>query len=715
MVSRSSCGVCIEHAESTFRVDGLCCHEEAALLEKHLRRLPGLTALSADVVRQQLRVHHDAARVSVTRITEAVAEAGLRAWPHEEDRARPAVARGWSRGLFVSISGVLVAVGAALGAAAAPRWALAAAFGGAAVAGGLPIVRRALAAVRLRTLDINALMLVAVIGAALVGEWFEGATVVFLFALAQWLEARSMDRVRRSVGRLMSLTPAEAILRRDGQDIVTPVDAIGLGEVIVVRPGEKVPLDGNVADGESDVDQSPVTGESVPVPKGRGSPVFAGTINGPGVLEVRVTRRGRDSTIARIIHLIERAQAQRAPSQAWVDRFAQVYTPAVLLVAAVTAILPPLALGAVWSDWIYRALVLLVIACPCALVISTPVAIVSALTVAARHGVLVKGGRHLERLADVRAIAFDKTGTLTTGRLAVTGVYPIGPMDRATVLRLAAAVEARSEHPIGRAVVALARAEGIGVDAAADFRAWPGRGAEARVGRATVLVGNERLLRERGVDSSPAADIIRSSERRGGPAVLVALRGELVGALALGDQVRAESRPVVTELKRHGLAPIVVLSGDSARAAQTTADVVGADEWYAELLPEDKVDAVVHLKARAGTVLMAGDGVNDAPALAAADVGLAMGVAGTDVALETADVALMGDDLRKLPYAVSLSRATLGTVKANVAFSLGLKAVFLLLAIAGMATLWMAVVADMGASLLVIANGLRLLRFRPTA
>ncbi|MPZ16780.1 MAG: cadmium-translocating P-type ATPase [Luteitalea sp.] len=713
MVLRSSCDVCVEHAESTFRVDGLCCHEEVALLEKHLQRLPGLTGLSADVVRQQLRVHHDAARISVTRITEAVAEAGLRAWPHDEDRARPAVAGGWSRGLFVAVSGVLVIVGALLDAAGAAQWALAAAFGGAAVAGGLPVVRRAAAAVRLRTLDINALMLVAVAGAALIGEWFEGATVIFLFALAQWLEVRSMDRVRRSVRALMSLAPAEALVRRNGQDMTVPVDAVGLGEVIVVRPGERVPLDGDIVHGESDVDQSPVTGESLPVAKGPGSPVFAGTINGSAALEVRVTRRGRDSTIARITHLIEQAQAQRAPSQAWVDRFARVYTPAVLLSAALVAVMPPLALGGAWSDWIYRALVLLVIACPCALVISTPVAIVSALTVAARHGVLVKGGRHLERLADVRAIAFDKTGTLTTGRLTVTDVYPIPPRDRAAVVRLAAAVEARSEHPIGRAVVALARAESVPIDAASDFRAWPGRGAEAALGHATLLVGNERLLRERGVDSGPVAGALAASEASGGSVVLVALDGDVVGALVLGDELRAASRPVVAELKRQGVAPIVVLSGDCARAAQATADAVGADQWRADLLPEDKVDAVVRLKSRTGTVLMAGDGVNDAPALAAADVGLAMGVAGTDVALETADVALMGDDLHKLPYALSLSRKTLATVKTNVAFSLGLKAAFLVMAIAGMATLWMAVVADMGASLIVIGNGLRLLRVRP--
>jgi Zn2+/Cd2+-exporting ATPase len=487
------------------------------------------------------------------------------------------------------------------------------------------------------------------------------------------------------------------------------VDEVAVGDTIIVRPGEKIPLDGRVAVGESHVNQAPVTGESLPIDKSPGDDVFAGTINGRGALEVVVTRPRRDTTLARIIHLVERAQAQRAPSQAFVDRFARWYTPAVLVLAVGIATIPPLA-GAPAGPWLYRALVLLVISCPCALVISTPVSIVSALAAAARKGVLIKGGVHLERTGAVRCVAFDKTGTLTKGRIHVTDVEPLDGLSAETVLGLAASLEIRSEHPIARAIVRRAEAAGIAVTAADSFQALPGRGAEARIAGSPAVVGSHRLFEERGLCSPKIHDRLDDLAARGRTAILVARGSEAIGVIGVADELREASRDAVDLLRQQGVSRVALLTGDNTETANAIARETGVDEVRAELLPEDKVAAIEDLRRRYGTVAMVGDGVNDAPALATADVGIAMGAAGSDAALETADVALMADELLKIPYAVRLSRATVRNIRANIAFSLALKAAFLGLAVAGVATLWMAVVADMGASLIVIANGLRLLR-----
>jgi Cd2+/Zn2+-exporting ATPase len=448
----------------------------------------------------------------------------------------------------------------------------------------------------------------------------------------------------------------------------------------------------------------------MPVDKGSGDEVFAGTVNGHGGLDVEVTRLRRDTTMARIIGLVEVAQAQRAPSQAFVERFARYYTPAVLIAAAAVAVLPPLAFGAPFAEWFYRALVLLVISCPCALVISTPVSFVSALAGAARRGVLIKGGMHLERTASVRTIAFDKTGTLTHGRPEVVELIPLNGTPDSRVLALAAALEARSEHPIGLAVMARAQAESVQVPPCESFRALPGRGAEAVVDGERVLVGNHRLFQEERL-CSPAIDAVLEAQARAGrTAVVVSRAREAVGILGVSDTTRESVRDAIAQLRAAGIAHIALLTGDNQNVARAIGEQLGVDEVRGELLPGDKAKAVEELRERYGTVAMVGDGVNDAPALATADVGIAMGAAGSDAALETADVALMSDDLLKLPYLVRLGRRTLRNVKANIAVALGLKALFLALAVAGVATLWMAVVADMGASLLVIANGLRLLR-----
>ncbi len=710
MARAAACEVCELHAESVFKIEGMDCHEEVTILERRLKRLGGLEALDADVLAQRMRVKYDAARLSASDIAEAVAQTGMRAWLEHEDSIAPDHAVR-DRQRLVMASGLATAAAGAAWLAGAPELVQALLLAGAALTSGLTVARRAWISLRHRTLDINVLMLIAVVGALAIGEWFEAATVMFLFALAQLLEARSMARARGAIRALMDLTPAEALVRRGASEVRLAIDAVQVGDVVIVRPGEKIPVDGHVAAGSSFVNQAPVTGESLPADKGPGDEVFAGTINGRGALEVIVSRRRQDTTLARIIHLVERAQAQRAPTQSFVDRFARVYTPIVLVLAVVVAIAPPLLGAGPFRDWWYRSLVLLVISCPCALVISTPVSIVSALAAAARKGVLIKGGVHLERTGDVRCVAFDKTGTLTRGRVRVVEVVPVNGVPRTELLSVAASLEARSEHPIAHAIVQHALAEGVTPAKAEDFQALPGLGAQAVVGGADVIIGSHRLIEERGL-CSPAVDAeLKRLSASARTVVLVASPGSGVsGVIAVADETREAARDTVELLRHHGVHHVALLTGDNEATARALAADLGIDEVCPELLPEDKVHAVQRLRERHGVIAMVGDGVNDAPALAAADVGIAMGVAGTDAALETADVALMADELLKIPYTVRLSRATLRNMRANIAFSLVLKGAFLILAVAGVATLWMAVVADMGASLVVIGNSLRLLR-----
>jgi Cd2+/Zn2+-exporting ATPase len=701
--------VCEVHAESIFKIEGMDCHEEVAILERRLTKLSGLEALDADVLGQRLRIKYDAAKLSTSAIAEAVAQTGMRAWLEHDQPAGPAPSAA-TRRLFVAASGVAIAVGMVLQLAQVDDRLTIAAYVVAIASGGVYSVRRAFHAARSLALDINVLMLVAVCGAMVLGEWSEGACVVFLFALAQLLEARAMERARGAIRALMDLTPLTALVRRGGSEKELPVDDVRVGDLVVVRPGEKIPLDGRVVAGQSHVNQAPVTGESLPVEKEPGDEVFAGTINGRAVLEIAVERLRGDSTLARIIHLVERAQSQRAPSQMFVERFARYYTPAVLAIAVLVGILPPvLGLGP-WSVWIYRALVLLVISCPCALVISTPVSIVSALAAAARKGVLLKGGAHLERLADVRCVAFDKTGTLTKGQLHVVGVTPFNGTSPERILQLAASLEARSEHPIGRAIVARAAAENLALESVQAFESLPGLGAEAVVGGSRVVLGSHRLFEERRICSAEVDTRMDSLSSDGRSMVIVGSATEPLGIIGVADRVRESARDAVQLLREQGIAHVALLTGDHEPAARSLARQLDIDEVRADLLPQDKVAAVEELRRRHGSLAMVGDGINDAPALAAADVGIAMGVAGSDAALETADVALMSDELLKISYAVRLSRATVRNIRANIAFSLALKGAFLAMAIVGYATLWMAVVADMGASLIVIGNALRLLR-----
>jgi Cd2+/Zn2+-exporting ATPase len=705
-----ACTVCEVHTESTYRIEGMDCYEEVQLLERRLGHLPGVERFAADILNQRLRVTHDAARLSAAEVAEAVNATGMRAWL-EHERPTTATRGSAASGLrLVMLSGAAFALGFLLQAIGVDRAVILPVYLVAIAAGGAQTARRAWPSARAFALDINVLMVVAIAGALAIGQWSEAAAVAFLFGLAQWLEARSMDRARHAIRALMDLAPSEALVRRDGREQRVMVDALSVGETIIVKPGEKIPIDGRLIEGASEVNQAPITGESLPVGKRVGDEVFAGTINGHGALGICVTRLRCDTTMARIINLVEVAQAQRAPSQSFVERFARFYTPAVLVAASLVATVPPGLFGQRFGDWFYRALVLLVISCPCALVISTPVSIVSALAGAARRGVLIKGGVHLERIAAVRVVAFDKTGTLTRGRPEVVEVIPFDGLAPSDVLRLAAAIEARSEHPLAQAIMRGADDDGLALPAGEAFRAWPGLGAEAIVGGARVLVGNHRLFEERRL-CSPAIDAhLEALGRAGRTAILVARDRQTVGVIGVADATRESGREAIARLRNQGVERIVMLTGDNERTAAAIGADLGVDEWRAELLPADKVAAVQELKARYGAVAMVGDGVNDAPALAAADVGIAMGAAGSDAALETADVALMADELLAVPALVRLGRITVRNIRTNIAVAVGLKALFLALAVAGMATLWMAVAADMGASLLVIANGLRLLR-----
>jgi Cd2+/Zn2+-exporting ATPase len=649
-------------------------------------------------------------------------------------------------------------------------------FLGAVGVSGLPVVRNGYYSARNLSLDIDLLMGTAILAATGIGYVVEAATLAVLFSIAELLEEYAMDRARDSLRELMELSPDEATVRRDAgspetprtdgdatdtQEVTVPADEVAVGEVVVVRPGEKVPLDGVVVEGESAVDESPITGESVPVDKAAGDEVYAGAITEEGYLEVEVTSTAGDSTLSRIIEMVQGAQAEKTETEQFVDRFAGYYTPIVVVLALLTAALPPLLVTdpasaevagyAVtftgdWGTWFVRGLTLLVIACPCAFVISTPVSVVSGITSAAKNGVLIKGGNHLETMGEVDAIALDKTGTLTKGELAVTDVVGLGDADEATLLRYAAGLEQRSEHPIAGAI--LDRAGTAGVDDPPEpsrFESLTGKGLRGEIDGETYYAGKPALFEEMGFDLSRArsatdggarpignddpvegtrpvgrgdrndgAATTATLEREGKTVVLVGTETELLGIIAIADEVRPASKRAVERLQELGIERVVMLTGDNEGTARAIAEQVGVDEYRADLLPDEKVDAVERLQAEYGTVAMVGDGINDAPALATADVGVAMGAAGTDTALETADVALMGDDVGKLPYLYALSHTGNGVIRQNIWASLGVKFLLALGVPLGLVSVALAVVVgDMGMSLGVTGNAMRLARIEP--
>lgn len=694
----------------TLIVEGMDCADEVRQIEAKLGKLPGVARLQFDLMRRRLVVEGAATAGEIQR---AIKEIGMHSRAEGEEVRPPSFWERRGRLTMTVLSGVLLVLGGVAILLEANELLVMTLLASSAVTGGWFIAPRGWRAARSGFLDMNFLMTIAAIGAAAIGEWGEGASAMFLFAVAQLLEMYSMDRARNAIKALMNLSPPGASVRRNGGEITLPLAEVKVGETVIIRPGQRVPLDGLVEAGRSAVNQAPITGESIPVDKGPGAEVFAGSINEQGLLEVKVTRLVEDTTLARIIHAVEEAQASRAPSQSFVDRFARLYTPSVVAAAVLMILLPPLLGLGTWNTWFYRSLTMLVIACPCALVISTPVSIVSGLAGAARAGILIKGGVHLENAGALTGIAFDKTGTLTQGRPAVTDIVSLdanttGP----DVLRLAAAIEQGSEHPLARAVIARAQQQGLKLPPTSDFEAIVGRGIRARVGGQWLYIGSERLCHERGVCTPQSEEVLRRFEREGKTAVLLSSESAPLGAVAIADQIRSEAKAAINQLKKQGMKRILMLTGDNQETARAVAGQLGIDEFHAELLPDDKVRIVQALEGEGERLALVGDGVNDAPALAAATVGMAMGAAGTDVALETADIALMGDDLSRVPYAVRLSRKTLGIIKQNIWFSIVTKAVFVVLAFLGWATLWMAVAADMGASLIVITNGLRALKVR---
>jgi Cd2+/Zn2+-exporting ATPase len=574
--------------------------------------------------------------------------------------------------------------------------------------GGYYIARIAYHSLLARSLDMNVLMSIAIIGAIAIGEVEEGAMVVFLFSLGNLLQSYTLDKARNSLKLLMDLAPQEANLKKGGSLIRVPLSELTVGDLIVVKPGEKVPVDGVVLKGESAVNEAPITGESQPADKLPESKVFAGSINGPGALEVKMEKLAQDSTLSRIIHLVEEAQAQKAPSQNFVDRFSRIYTPLVILGAFLVMVIPPLFLSLPFTAWFYRGLMLLVISCPCALVISTPVSIVSAIACSSRNGLLIKGGAYLEEMGTIKAIAFDKTGTITRARPEVSDLLVLNGGKENDLLGIAASLEMKSEHPLSKAIIRKAQQRGVSFREPADVMAFAGKGIKGRLNGQWGYIGNLKFFVEEGLHVNAFESPVQKLEHEGKTTILLHW-GNIQGVISFSDSPREEARKCIEELKKKGIKHITLLSGDNERVVSAMARQLGIEESIAGMLPEEKVDAVKKLLSRYGKVAMVGDGVNDAPALAASTVGIAMGVAGTDTALETADVALMSDDLLKLPFLVHLSRRTLATIKTNIGFSIVVKAAFIVLALLGLANLWMAVAADTGTSLLVTLYGMRLI------
>ena len=705
---------------AAFELSDKDCADCAEEVRGALEALPGVATVTFDLVARRLRVTFDPHATSAIRLGEALQQLGLPARLMPEQAAeRSEPRRWWSENrtqLAVQAGAALIVIGWLMTRAGLAEWATASVYALAILVSGTVTWRRAVVSLQTKTVDMNVLMSIAVAGAVALGQWSEAAAVIWLFALGGLLESLSLARTRRSIRELMDLAPQTARVRRGDALVEVAPEDVSVGETIVVRPGERVALDGRVALGTSAVDESPITGESVPVDKQTGDAVFAGSLATTGLVEVTVTAAAKDTTLARIVYLVEEAQASKAPSQRLVDRFTRYYTPIVVALSAAVATLPPLlglALGidvGGFSDWFYRGLVVLVVSCPCALVISTPVAIVSAISRAARDGVLVKGGAFLELIGRVRAIAFDKTGTLTRGMPEVADVVTMDGVDVAEAIAIGGALEVHSTHPLARAIV---RAAGDGVSAAAveQFADVPGVGVRGVLGGVTYEIGGVRLL-ELLPDSAArltANDAVRAQEAAGRTTLLLLRERVPIAVIGLADEVRAEAPGVIRELYALGVEHAVMLTGDNERTARAIADAAGVREVRARLLPAEKTQVLGELQRRYGVVAMAGDGINDAPALAAADVGIAMGAAGSDTALETADVALMGDDLSALPGFLRLGRRTVRVITQNVVFSVAVKVATLILAVFGIATLWIAVFADMGVALLVILNSMRLL------
>lgn len=714
-------------AKLEFRVHGMDCAEEIAVLRREVGPLVGGDdQLGFDLLQGKMIVAGDA---DVRAVATAVARTGMRAEEWSDVAPGAGELSFWQRrgrtaltllsGVFTLAGFVTHAIvaGSVVGAIGSEGLGLAHQVPFASMllyligvlSGSWYIVPKAVFAIRRLRPDMNLLMVLAVTGAALIGEWFEAATVSFLFAVSLALESWSVGRARRAVEALLAVSPPSVRVRRNGSEVEIPPGDAAVGERFSARPGERIGLDGVVIKGNTEVNQASITGESLPITKEPGSTVFAGSINGSGAIEVEITKLAGETTLAQIVRMIGEAQTRRAPSEQWVDRFARVYTPVVFAAAIMVGLIPPWVLGGSWPEWGYRSLVLLVIGCPCALVISTPVSIVASLAAAARNGILIKGGIHVETPARLRAVAFDKTGTITTGTPSVVEVVPMSGHSEAELLERVGAMEIHSDHPLARAIMDYLRARQIEPTPAEEFRILPGKGATARFMDRSYWLGSHRFLEERGQETAEVHDRLEALAQSGRTVVVVGNDTHVCGFIALSDRLRDGVQVVVNDLRKQGVEHVIMLTGDNRGTAELMARDAGISEVRADLLPADKVTIIEELVETYGSVAMVGDGVNDAPSMSRASLGIAMGAAGSDTAIEAADIALMSDDLTKLPWLISHSRRTLGIIQQNIWLSLGVKLVFTVLTLTGQASLWSAIAADMGISLLVIFNALRLL------
>lgn len=706
-------GAVPDHSVSTlFRVSGMDCGDEVQAVQRALAT-PEIFAVQANIMAATVKVLHSQS-IEPSEIRRRIEAAGLKV-AHSESTEKDSLDH--RRITLVAVSGLMTGLGFLAQNFDQNKFLTLFLCATAVVTGGLLIFPKAWRAMRKLSLDMNVLMSVAVIGAFSIRQWAEAATVVFLFSLSELLEAFSVARARRAITEVMDLTPKmSSKIGQDGSVSAVRTEEVKKTDVLLVKPGERIPVDGIVHRGSSTVNQAPLTGESVAVEKQPGDKVLAGTINETGALEVTVTSSFGDSKISQVIRLIGEAQEKKAPSERFVDSFAKFYTPVVFALAIITALLPPLLFHQDWGEWFYKSLVLLVVACPCALVISTPVSIVSALTAMARRGVLVKGGAFLESLAQIRALAVDKTGTVTEGKPKVQRVILVGGSTEESLLKIAVAIEKLSSHPLANAVLAYAGSRAVPVAGATDFKSIVGRGAEATIEGHRFFLGNHRFTHELGVCTPELEGTLSALESEAFSVVVVghmpheACAGDVLGVIAIGDTVRTNAAAAFREIRALGVEVIEMLSGDNQKTASAIAAQAGITEAKGDLLPEDKVVEIKRLVAKYGVVGMIGDGINDAPALAQATVGIAMGAAGTDTAIETADVALMRDDLSQVATAIRQGKRALGVIKFNISFAIGIKIVFLVLTFLGKTNLWLAVGADTGASLLVIANALRLLK-----
>ncbi len=703
------CALAQRFGHETLTLTGLDCADCAIKLEKAVRRLPGILWVAANFATSKLSVEYETNRVSVAQVKTAIKNLGYGVEEVMGDQPTESFWSQHSKTVLTMIAGILLALGVAntfLG----PEPDISRYFFAVSIlTGGYFVARSGFYSLKTFSLDMNFLVTVAVIGAMVIGEWLDGAMVVFLFAVGSALESYSMRRTRRVIKSLVDLAPSEAHIRTGNLDQTVPVEEVKVGDIVIVKPGEKVSVDGVVIAGTSSVSEASVTGESMPVEKADGDRVFAGTINNNGSLEIKTLRISKENAIAKIVHLVEEAQAHKAPTQLFTEKFSRYYTPIILFLALTAAVVPPLMYGQPFDPWVHRALILLVVACPCSLIISTPVALVSAIGNAAKKGILVKGGAYLEAIGSVSVFAFDKTGTLTLGEPEVTDIISFNSMSEGKILELANAIESRSEHPLAKAIAREARQQGIGTLKINDFQAVPGCGAYARLNGQVYYIGSWKFFSERLLPLTAKPDILHL-EKAGKTVVLLGTEEQLVGALALSDTIRPHVRKTITALRELGHSHITMLTGDNEAAAAEIAKGLGIDTFHAELLPEEKVSLIKKLDARYGSVAMVGDGINDAPALAAATVGIAMGAAGTDVALETADIALMSDDISRLTMTVNLSRRAMRIIKQNIILSLTVVVLLVAGTFGGYLNLTLGVLGHEGSALIVIANGMRLLK-----